>query len=93
MTEREMTLVNPQGMHARPASILVELTNRNPCEIHIRKGNREVNAKSILGVLTLGAACGETLTFRAEGVDPVVEAAALDDLAALLASGFGERGA
>ena len=93
MTEREMTLVNPQGMHARPASILVERANRHPCEIYIRKGPREVNAKSILGVLTLGAACGETLTFRADGADGATESAALDDLAALIASGFGERGA
>lgn len=90
MTERELTLENRQGMHARPASLLVERANRHACEIFIRKGTREVNAKSILGVLTLGAACGERLLFRAEGTDGVAEEAALADLAELFARKFHE---
>lgn len=90
MIERELTLVNRQGMHARPASLLVERANRHPCELFIRKGTREVNAKSILGVLTLGAACGESVTLRAEGGGPETEGRALDDLADLIARKFME---
>ena len=91
MIERDVTLLNRQGMHARPASLLVERANRHPCEILIRKGNREVNAKSILGVLTLGAACGETVTLRVDGESPETEHRALDDLHALFSERFYEE--
>lgn len=91
MIERDVTLENRQGMHARPASLLVERANRHLCEILIRKGDREVNAKSILGVLTLGAACGETVTLCADGADREVERRALDDLHALFRERFYEE--
>lgn len=88
MIERDLRLENRQGMHARPATLLVERANRHACELTIRKGSREVNAKSILGVLTLGAACGETVTLCADGGGPETETAALDDIADLFARKF-----
>ena len=84
---RSVTLVNPQGFHARPAHLFVKLAASFPCQIEILKGSEIINGKSILDLLTLGAGNGTTLTLRASG--PNAEAA-VEALAKLVEGGFGE---
>ena len=83
----DVTITNKLGLHARPASRLVQLTSGFPCNITIAKDGVEANAKSILGVLTLAAAAGTTLTVTAEG-DRAEEALAA--VRELFESGFDE---
>ena len=85
--ERQATIVNPLGLHARPAAQLVRLASTFGSDIVVFKDSLEVNGKSIMGVMMLAAECGSTITFRAEGPDAE---AALDALAGLVAEGFGE---
>ncbi len=87
MTERQATIVNPLGLHARPAAQLVRLASSFASEIEFIKDGDPVNGKSIMGVMMLAAECGSTVTVRATGAD---EVAAVDALAELIASGFGE---
>lgn len=87
MTEREATIVNPLGMHARPAARLVKLAATFQSHIEIVKDGLSINGKSIMGVMMLAAECGSSITLRAEGPDAD---AAVDALAALVAEGFGE---
>jgi phosphocarrier protein HPr len=84
---RLVTVVNPQGFHARPAHLFVKLAGSFSCRVEIVKGNDVIDGKSILDLLTLGAGNGTTLTLRAsgEGADAAVEA-----LAKLVEGGFGE---
>ncbi len=84
---REVRIPNELGLHARPAAQFVKLSSRYECEIHIAKGDLEVNGKSIMGVMMLAAECGSTVRIRAEGPDA---AEAVEALAALVESGFGE---
>ncbi len=84
---RQVTLVNPQGFHARPAHAFVKLAGGFLCEVKIIKGNETINGKSILDLLTLGAQNGTTLTLQANGEDAQ---AAVDALAQLVERGFGE---
>jgi len=84
---RELTIVNKLGLHARAASKLVGCASAFAAEVWLRRGDREVNGKSIMGVLTLAAGQGTVLEVRAEGRD---EAAAMDALALLVENRFGE---
>jgi phosphocarrier protein HPr len=84
---RELTVKNPNGLHARTAAMLVKAANRYQSDIQIAKDGSTVNAKSIMGVLMLAAAQGTILTVVAEGADAVEAIAAL---AALFESGFDE---
>jgi len=84
---RSVTVVNPQGFHARPAHQFVKLASTFPCNVEIVKGNEVINGKSILDLLTLGAGNGTTLTLRATGDQA---AAAVEALARLIEGGFGE---
>lgn len=88
MTEREMTIVNSQGLHARPAAQLVRLSSTFQSEIQFEKDGFSVNGKSIMGVMMLAAECGSTLRVRADGADADQ---AVDAIAALVAQGFGEK--
>jgi phosphocarrier protein len=85
--ERVAEIVNPLGLHARPAAEFVKLASRFEAEIHVEKDGMLVNGKSIMGVMTLAAECGSALTIRAEGDD--AEAAA-EALAELVRRGFKE---
>jgi phosphocarrier protein len=85
--EREATIVNPLGMHARPAARLVKVSSGFQSHIELVKDGVSINGKSIMGVMMLAAECGSTIIIRADGPD---EAAALDALAGLVAEGFGE---
>ena len=88
MIEREATIVNSEGLHARPAARIVRLASTFDAEIEISKDGVGVNGKSIMGVMMLAAECGSSITIRAQGSDAEQAAEAL---AALIASGFGEQ--
>jgi phosphocarrier protein len=87
-TERQFLIVNALGLHARAAAQLVQTANRFRAEIHVLKDGMEVNGKSIMGVLTLAAAKGSSITVRVEGED--AEHAMLA-LAKVIENGFGEK--
>ena len=87
MTEREATIVNPLGLHARPAALFVKLATTFTSSIEVVKDGMPINGKSIMGVMMLAAECGSTLTIRADGVD---ESQAVTALADLIQDGFGE---
>ena len=82
-----MRIVNPLGLHARPAAQLVKLASGFESEIELVKDGMPVNGKSIMGVMMLAAESGSSLTVRARGSDEVEAVAALSEL---IASGFGE---
>ena len=88
MIEREATIVNSEGLHARPAARIVRLASTFDAEIEISKDGVGVNGKSIMGVMMLAAECGSSITIRAQGSDAEQAAEAL---AALVADGFGEQ--
>jgi phosphocarrier protein HPr len=85
--EREATIVNQEGLHARPAARIVRLANGFAAEIQLAKDGLEVNGKSIMGVMMLAAECGSSILIRADGPDAEQ---AVQALAELVASGFGE---
>lgn len=87
MIEREATIVNPLGLHARPAARLVKLASSFSSDIEIAKDEMAVNGKSIMGVMMLAAEYGSTIRLKADGADAEQ---ALDALAQLVAAGFGE---
>ncbi len=88
MVERTVQIVNKNGLHARPAAEIVKISAKFQSEITLLRDGREVNGKSIMGVMMLAAECGASLVLRADGPDAD---AALDALAALIANKFGER--
>jgi phosphocarrier protein len=79
---------NKLGLHARAASRFVEVANRYDFDIFVKKDDREVNGKSIMGVLILSAACGSEITIRGLGKDA---AAGVDAIGALIDRGFDEN--
>jgi phosphocarrier protein HPr len=85
--ERRFLIQNSLGLHARAAAQLVQVANRFRSEIHVEKDGMDVNGKSIMGVLTLAAAKGSTITLSTDGED--AEQAMLA-LAKVIESGFGE---
>jgi phosphocarrier protein HPr len=87
MVTREVTIVNPLGLHARAAARFVRLASQHAATVRVAKGSRELDGKSILVLLLLGAARGSTIIIRTEGADAELAA---DALAALVADGFGE---
>jgi phosphocarrier protein len=80
MISTPVTIVNKLGLHARAASRLVNCASAFSSDIQIIKGTRSVNAKSIMGVLTLAAATGTELVIEADGVDERQAVAAVTDL-------------
>jgi len=87
LVERTAKIVNPLGLHARPAAEFVKTASRFRSEISVKKDEDFVNGKSILGVMTIAAEFGSELTIRAEGDDAE---AAVTALVELVARGFGE---
>ncbi|MBQ7144937.1 MAG: HPr family phosphocarrier protein [Oscillospiraceae bacterium] len=87
MYTRSVTISNQVGLHARPATFFIQKANDYRCSIWVEKDDRKVNAKSLLGVLSLGIVCGTTINLIADGVD---EKQALDNLADLVNSKFAE---
>lgn len=88
MIEREVTVRNRAGIHTRPASMLVRTASRFDAEVFIQRDNYEINGKSVIGVMTLAAEQGATLTLVIDGED---EEAAADALTELFEDGFGEE--
>jgi len=78
--QREVEIVNPAGMHARPAAEFVKLAGRFASEIRVEKDGLEVNGKSIMGVLMLAAEHGSRLRLSATGSDAEDALEALSDL-------------
>lgn len=87
MISRSVTISNTQGLHARPATFFIQKANSYKCSIWVEKEDCRVNAKSLLGVLSLGIVKGTTISIMADGAD---EAAAVDALVALIESEFTE---
>ena len=87
MISRDVTITNTIGLHARPATFFIQKANSFKSGIWVEKDDRKVNAKSLLGVLSLGIAKGMTITIIADGID---EKAAVDALCDLIDSGFEE---
>ncbi len=87
MKTRDVVITNASGLHARPATFFIQKANSYKCTILVEKDDRKVNAKSLLGVLSLGIAKGMTIKLIAEGQD---EEAALNGLVSLVNSGFNE---
>ncbi len=85
--ERRLQIVNTLGLHARAAAQLVQVANRFRSEIHVEKDGMEVNGKSIMGVLTLAAAKGSTITLSVDGEDADQ---AMLALVKMIENGFGE---
>ena len=83
-----VTIVNRAGIHARPAAILVQATKNFLCNIYFEKGMDRINAKSIMGIITLGASYGTEIKIIADGKD---EQAAVDTIARLFESKFEEE--
>ncbi len=87
MISREVTIKNNVGLHARPATFFIQKANSYKSSIWVEKDDRRVNAKSLLGVLSLGIVKGMTITVIADGVD---EGEAISGLAELIDTGFSE---
>ena len=87
MITRNVTIQNSVGLHARPATFFIQKANSFKSSIWVEKDDRRVNAKSLLGVLSLGIVKGMSITLIADGAD---ESEALDGLATLIDSGFAE---
>ena len=85
MISRKVTIQNSVGLHARPATFFIQKANSFKSSIWVEKEDCRVNAKSLLGVLSLGIVKGMSITLIADGTD---EAQAIDGLVALIEGGF-----
>ncbi|WP_191017742.1 HPr family phosphocarrier protein [Treponema zioleckii] len=88
MTEKVLTVQNRAGIHARPAALIAQTANKFASEILIEKDSTTVNAKSIMGVITMAAGYNTVLTLKADGPD---EKNAIDALVQLFESKFEEE--
>jgi phosphocarrier protein len=88
MVEELVKVVNRAGIHARPASLIVELTKDFKSSIYFEQGSNRINAKSVLGIITLGAVYNSEIRITAEGPD---EREAVDRLICLFNSKFEEE--
>lgn len=89
MLRKKVTVTNPEGIHARPASVLVKVAARFKSEFFIHSHGYQINGKSILGVLTLAAECGAELELECNGED---ESEAMNAIIALFQNNFNENG-
>jgi len=87
IVEREVTIVNKFGLHARPAMSFVKLANQFACSIEVAKGTLTIDGKSIMSVMRLAATKGTKLKITADGEDVNDAVGALEEL---VKSGFGE---
>ena len=87
MFSKEVTVSNQVGLHARPATFFIQKANEFKSGIWVEKDERRVNAKSLLGVLSLGIVKGSTINLIADGAD---EEEAINALRELITSNFSE---
>lgn len=80
MISKDLTIVNNVGLHARPATFFIQKANSYKASIWIEKDDRRVNAKSLLGVLSMGIVKGTVVTLIADGVDEVEAIVGLEKL-------------
>ena len=85
--ERTFVISNKLGLHARPAAVFVQTANRYEASVEVQKDELKTDGKSIMGIMTLAAEMGSSITVRLTGKDA---AAALEALAKLIESNFGE---
>ncbi|HET7512117.1 MAG TPA: HPr family phosphocarrier protein [Chthoniobacterales bacterium] len=85
--EKELTILNRLGLHARPAAMFVRVASKHRCDIWVAKEDEEISGKSIMGLMMLAAGQGSKLKVRAEGPDA---AQALQELEELILSRFNE---
>lgn len=86
--EKEVTIVNELGIHARPAAMFVKLANKFLSEITVEKGAEQVNGKSIMGIMMLAAGKGSKVKISAVGEDAAL---AVNEIEELIAGKFGEE--
>ena len=84
MRSKEVTIGLASGLEARPAAMLVQVASQYNCSIYLENGDKSVNAKSIMGMMSLGLDSGELVTVIADGPD---EEVAVEDIAKYLCSG------
>lgn len=87
MVEKTVKVSNPTGLHARPAALFVQTAGKFTSHIWIAKGDKKVNAKSIMGLMSLAVSCGTEVIIGADGED---EHLAVKELIDLITSGFRE---
>jgi phosphocarrier protein HPr len=85
--EKEVTIVNRLGLHARPAAMFVRIASRHRAEIWVSKEGEEINGKSIMGLMMLAAGQGSKLLIRCDGPDADK---AMEELEVLVKAGFNE---
>ena len=85
MISRKITIRNPEGLHMRPAAVFAEEMGKYECEITIISDNDEVNAKSILSIMTAHIKCGTEIDLKCNGTD---ETEAMDRAVSLISSEF-----
>ena len=85
--EKEVTIVNRLGLHARPAAMFVRIASRHRAEIWVSKEGEEINGKSIMGLMMLTAGQGSKLLIRCDGPDADK---AMEELEELIKAGFNE---
>ena len=86
--EKEVTIVNRLGLHARPAAMFVRIASRHRAEIWVAKEGEEINGKSIMGLMMLAAGQGSKLRIRCDGPDADK---AMEELEELIKAGFNEE--
>ena len=86
--EKEITIVNRLGLHARPAAMFVRIASRYRCEVWVEKEGEEINGKSIMGLMMLAAGQGSKLKIRCEGADA---AKAMEEIEGLIKARFNEE--
>ncbi len=87
MIEKNLIVKNRAGIHARPAALIAQTANKFSCEISLEKDSSVVNAKSIMGVITMAAGYNTVLTLKADGAD---EKEAVEAITQLFESKFEE---
>ena len=80
IVKKKIKVQNEQGLHARPAALFVQLANRFNSDITVRKGRRDANGKSIMGILTLGVGKGSQVEITCDGKDAEKSCHALEKL-------------
>jgi phosphocarrier protein HPr len=80
MIEKQLVVKNRAGIHARPAAIIAQTANKFTCEITLARDDTTVNAKSIMGVITMAAGYNTTLTLQTDGPDEKDAAQAIEAL-------------
>lgn len=80
LIQKKLVVKNKQGLHARPASIFVQVANKYDSRITVKRNDEEVNGKSIMGILMLGAEKGSQIILEVEGIDAALAISELEKI-------------